>query len=227
MMHLDSVQIGSSDLAAAVDQYALLLGVEPTPTSEYARRFQLQRGAIELEHGEAGLHSLCFIPSEPCAAGHWPRDLEAFHGLHVRVASFVEHATSPPPAPDAAEAIDHVVIHSPDPQRAVALWRDRLGLRLALDRGFPARGLRILFFRSNGMTLEFVSPLEAPTDTAGPDRLTGIAYRVGNLAACRDRLMRSGVDVSEVRAGQKPGTLVATVRSATAGVPTLLIQAQG
>jgi len=36
-------------------------------------------------------------------------------------------------------------------------------------------------------------------------------------------VVSSGFEVSEVRVGNKPGTLVCTVRSGTHGVPTLLI----
>ncbi len=34
----------------------------------------------------------------------------------------------------------------------------------------------------------------------------------------------AGVDVSEIRMGMRPGTSVCTVRSGTAGVPTLLLE---
>jgi len=41
----------------------------------------------------------------------------------------------------------------------------------------------------------------------------------------RTRLLDDGFDVSTVRDGNKRGTLVATVRAGTEGVPTLLIEA--
>jgi hypothetical protein len=106
----------------------------------------------------------------------------------------------------------------------MATWRDGGGLRLALDREFPARGLRLLFFRSNGITLEYATPLPPPDGAAGADTLWGVSYRVTDLAARRERLLAAGVDVSELRTGMKPGTTVVTVRSGTAGVPTLMIQ---
>ena len=37
-------------------------------------------------------------------------------------------------------------------------------------------------------------------------------------------LAGAGLDVSEVRAGMKPGTRVFTVRDGTCGVPTLMIE---
>ena len=58
----------------------------------------------------------------------------------------------------------------------------------------------------------------------GPDRFHGVSYRVPDLVARRDRLLRAGVEVSEVRAGMRPGTSVVTVRAGTAGVPTLLLE---
>jgi hypothetical protein len=47
---------------------------------------------------------------------------------------------------------------------------------------------------------------------------------VSDLAARRAPLDRPGLDVSEIRPGMRPGTSVATVRSGTAGVPTLLLE---
>ena len=120
-------------------------------------------------------------------------------------------------------AIDHVVVHTSDPERAIAHWRDRLGLRLALDRTFPERGLRLLFFRSGGLTLEYAHALDG-TLGSSDDRVYGVSYRVSDAEAVRARLAADGLDVSEVRAGMKPGSTVVTVRSGTAGVPTLLIE---
>jgi catechol 2,3-dioxygenase-like lactoylglutathione lyase family enzyme len=126
--------------------------------------------------------------------------------------------------PATGVAIDHVVVRTADPARAIALWRERLGVRLAFDREFPARGLRLLFFRSNGITLEYAAPHPPPVEPAGDDVLWGVSYRVPDLAAHRAALSAAGVDVSEPRPGNKTGTTVATVRSGTCGVPTLLLQ---
>ncbi|HVO25498.1 MAG TPA: VOC family protein [Candidatus Margulisiibacteriota bacterium] len=219
-MEFDSVQIGAEDVAAAMRAYEVLLGILPGRAADGAVRFQLQRGAVEIERGAPGLHSMRFsgdVDIEPA----WPAD--AFHGLRVDIAAAVEAPRSLGVTTD-VEAIDHVVIHTPDLERAIALWRDRIGLRLALDREFPKRGLRLVFFRSAGVTLEFAGPLPPAAHRSGPDAFYGIAYRVADLTACRARLRQAGIDVSEQRPGQKSGTLVATVRSGTAGVPTLLIQ---
>ena len=219
-MEFDSVQIGAEDVAAAMRAYEVLLGVLPARAPGGAVRFQLQRGAVEIVAGTPGLQSMRFTVGADVEPAGWPAD--AFYGLRVHVA--------PASAPQSmavttdVEAIDHVVIHTPDPDRAIALWRDRIGLRLALDREFPKRGLRMVFFRSAGITLEFAGPSPPPADRGGADAFYGIAYRVPDLGACRARLLQAGVDVSAQRPGQKSGTIVVTVRSGTAAVPTLLIQ---
>lgn len=217
-MEFDSVQIGAADGAAA-QAYEVLLGVPAARAPNGTRRFQLQHGAVELEPGAPGLRSMRFTAGTEAEHTRWQAD--SFHGLRVSVTAAT---TQPPPATtaDGVQAIDHVVIHTPDPDRAIALWRDQVGLRLALDRAFPKRGLRLVFFRSSGVTLEFAGPLPAPTDRSGPDLLYGIAYRVQQLGTCRARLLAAGLDISELRPGHKSGTTVATVRSLD--VPTLLIE---
>jgi catechol 2,3-dioxygenase-like lactoylglutathione lyase family enzyme len=210
-VELDGVRIEVADLGPAVAAYTTLLGGAPGPAVDVAFRFQLERGAIEIAPGMAGRRVLAFVGAP---SG------ETFHGVDVRNA-----APREPVPPIVGIAIDHVVVQTTDPERAIALWRDRLGLRLALDRAFPERGLRLVFLRSAGMTLEFAAGL--PGGSAdGPDRVHGVSYRVTDLAARCDRLLAAGVDVSAVRPGMRPGTSVATVRSGTAGVPTLLLQAE-
>ena len=81
-----------------------------------------------------------------------------------------------------------------------------------------------MFFRSGGLTLEFATPLPVPSEPPGPDRLHGVSYRVPDLEARRAALLAAGLDVSEIRPGNKAGTRVATVRSGTEGVPTLLLE---
>ncbi len=119
-------------------------------------------------------------------------------------------------------AVDHVVVISADLDASRSFYRDVLGLRLALDRTFEARGARILFFRVGGVTVEISGRIGG--DEPGPDRFGGIAYQVPDADAARLRLAAANFDVSEIRAGAKPGTRVCTVRGAPCGVPTLLIE---
>jgi catechol 2,3-dioxygenase-like lactoylglutathione lyase family enzyme len=121
------------------------------------------------------------------------------------------------PDPAAAHALDHVVVRTADPEAAIALYRDGLGLRLSLDRSFGET--RMLFFRVGGVTLEVVQDARV----GERDALFGLAYRVGDIEAAHARLAQLGFSLSEVRAGNKPGTRVFTVREQPCGVPTLVI----
>jgi catechol 2,3-dioxygenase-like lactoylglutathione lyase family enzyme len=129
-----------------------------------------------------------------------------------------------PPVEAAVAGLDHVVVASRDLEASRAFYGDTLGLRLALDRSFEKRGIRILFFRVGGVTVEVVAGIDAPAEPEAPDRLTGLAWRVPDADAAREARIARGFDVTEVRAGAKPGTRVCTVRDDTCGVPTLLIQ---
>jgi catechol 2,3-dioxygenase-like lactoylglutathione lyase family enzyme len=122
-------------------------------------------------------------------------------------------------------ALDHAVVSSGDPTASGAIYGDTLGLRLALDRDFEARAIRILFFRVGGVTVEVAGPLQAGDHAAAPDRFGGLAYRVPDVEATRARLAAAGFDVSPTRPGHKPGTRVCSLRSGTCGVSTLLLEA--
>jgi catechol 2,3-dioxygenase-like lactoylglutathione lyase family enzyme len=119
-------------------------------------------------------------------------------------------------------AMDHIVIATADPERAAALYGARLGLDMALDRSHPDWG-RLMFFRCGDLIVEVVHRPGKDAD-ARHDRLWGLSWRVADIDATRERLVSSGVDVSDVRTGRKPGTRVLTVRSSTCGIPTLLVE---
>lgn len=130
---------------------------------------------------------------------------------------------SPATAEGAAFAIDHIVVQTPDPERAAALYGARLGLDMALDRTNEAWGSRLMFFRCGDMIVEAAHALKGGKGD-GPDRLWGMTWRIADADAARARLAGEGFNVSEVRAGRKPGTRVFTVRDNTCGVPTLMLQ---
>ena len=147
-------------------------------------------------------------------------------GLPVAcVESETRDGVSKPLEPGAcADGLDHVVVSSPELEASRQRYGEQLGLRLALDRAFPERGLRMLFFRIAGVTVEVVGSLRRPPNPDAPEAFGGLAWRCGDLEAQRKRLLAAGLDVSEIRAGFKPGTRVCTVRSGTLEVPTLLIE---
>lgn len=123
----------------------------------------------------------------------------------------------------AVAALDHVVVHTPNPERALALYGAKFGLDLRLDRENAQWGARQLFFRCGKAVFEVGASLKAPASD-GPDRFGGLAWRATDADAARARMAAEGFDVSELRTGRKPGTRVFTVRDAPAGVPTLIIQ---
>jgi catechol 2,3-dioxygenase-like lactoylglutathione lyase family enzyme len=139
---------------------------------------------------------------------------------------FVELAGERPRSAAASSApilgLDHVVISTEDSERAAALYGARLGLELALDRSHAEWG-RLMFFRCGDLIVEVVKRPVAGSDLTH-DKLWGLSWRVADIEATRARLAAAGIDVSEVRAGRKPGTRVMSVRDGTCGVHTLLLE---
>lgn len=123
----------------------------------------------------------------------------------------------------AVSGIDHLVVRTEAPDAAIAFYRDGLGLRLALDRTFPDWGVRLLFFRVGGVTVEIAAPADPVSVPAPDDTFWGISWRVPDLTAAHARLSAGGFDISEIRHGRKPDTVVCSVRAPTHGVATLLI----
>lgn len=145
----------------------------------------------------------------------------------------IEHLSPPDALPLAAPAaaanavvtgLDHVVVNTQDVEATKTFYGEKLGLRLALDRTFEGRGLRLVFFRVGGVTVEIASRLATPVDASARDRLWGLAWRVPEADAARARLAAAGFEPTPARDGHKPGTRVFTVERGTHGVPTLLIE---
>lgn len=205
------VLIGAPDPATVAGEIATLLGLA---VEQRTTRFQLPRGALWLEPGAPGLTALVL-------RGRMPEPWPDTRGLDLRF--IPELPPAPATLPPGFLGIDHVVVQTPDADAGITLWRDRLGIRLALDRTFPDLGMRLVFLRSAGVTIELASPLTAASD-GGPDRLHGLSFAVADLARTRTRLLAAGLDVSDIRPGRKAGTRVATVRTAPCGIPTLLVE---
>jgi catechol 2,3-dioxygenase-like lactoylglutathione lyase family enzyme len=228
---LDHIGLAVSDPERAARAYEVLMGAAPHPGD--ACRFQLANMALEIAAGgEEPIFSLGFAAADLAettrvldrrgiASEDGRLSAKDTHGVAITLA---EKHSKPPPAarPDAPHALDHVVIHTPDPERAVALYGGRLGLDLRLDRSNPQWGSRLLFFRCGGAVVEVSADLKASVSD-GPDRITGLAWRVADPAAARARLAVAGLDVSPVRPGRKPGTAVFTVRAGVPGAPTLML----
>ncbi|MEM6410542.1 MAG: VOC family protein [Pseudomonadota bacterium] len=124
---------------------------------------------------------------------------------------------------DSVHALDHIVISTPNPDRAIAHYGARLGLDFRLDRTAQQWNTRFLFFRTGGLTFEVIHRLDQSPPPDSDDSIWGLTWAVDNLERAHARVSGLGVDVSEVRQGRKPGSQVFTVRDGTLGVPTLFI----
>jgi catechol 2,3-dioxygenase-like lactoylglutathione lyase family enzyme len=123
--------------------------------------------------------------------------------------------------PSSIRKLDHLVIQTNDADGLIKVYRDIFNIRLALDKIVERWNIRILFFRLNKTTLEIV---EKPDDQPPNDKLWGLTWDVENIERAHKRLLSEGVDVTPVKKGIKENTLVATIKSHTHNVPTLLIQ---
>ncbi len=148
-------------------------------------------------------------------------DDSASHGVEIALSQAPDDE-SPAGGPAAIDGLDHLVIRTSDPERAIALYGARLGLDFRLDRTNPAWGARLLFFRCGDAVVEISADPDAPRSDA-PDRLSGLAWRARDPAAVHARLSAQGVDVSPLRRGRKPGTKVFTLRSGVPAAPALVI----
>jgi catechol 2,3-dioxygenase-like lactoylglutathione lyase family enzyme len=219
----ERIIVGVPDLAAAVDDYRRLTGLEGLsavlPGAVEVAWFGLGNTVIQLQQAacdEASVSALVFSPGvDGPAAGPVGNDLS----LDLRVSD----GESPPSAADGALPagdlrVDHLVLRTGDAQACIDLFSGWLGIRLALDRLVPEWGGRMLFFRAGKLTLEVIAAEEIAKSS-----FWGIAYLCTDIDKSRARLCEAGVSVTEIREGRKPGTRVATVKSRCLGIPTLLI----
>jgi catechol 2,3-dioxygenase-like lactoylglutathione lyase family enzyme len=150
------------------------------------------------------------------------------HGVRIFFLQRSEPLAGPAdPAAGTIEALDSLVLSTPNPDRAAALYGARLGLEMALDRTVPGLDTRFLFFRcGRDLVVEIIHRLKDGV-APGPDKIWGLSWRTMDIVATQERLRREGFEVSDIRDGRKPGSRVATVKSGTFGVPTLVIQQGG
>ena len=117
--------------------------------------------------------------------------------------------------------LDHVVINTNDADGFINIYQDIFNIRLALDRIIEHWKSRMLFFRVNKTTIEVI---EKKDDKDPNDSLWGLAWEVESITDAHERLVSKGVEVTEIKKGLKENTLVATIKSHTHNVPTLLIE---
>ena len=122
---------------------------------------------------------------------------------------------------DSINKLDHVVINTNNADSFIETYRDVFKIRLALDKTIEHWNSRMLFFRLNKTTIEVI---ERPNNEKPTDALWGLAWEVESIEDTHKRLVSEGVEVSDIKDGLKENTLVATVKSHTHNVPTLIIQ---
>ncbi len=217
------IQIEVPDLATTSQEYAQLLGhFEPGP--EHVR-LPLQNVSIDLLECPGivapRIRGLVLLDSEQDSdeLAQLSGDLRKLelHSTGSRTLAPADTLTA-----TGISAVDHIVLMSADADDCIRLFgEDGLGMRLALDQLVPEWGGRMLFFRCGKLTLEVIQRLEDPPEQ---DAFWGITYFCPDLEATLAQLDIAGVDHSSVREGRKPGTRVATIKSHTLGIPTLLIE---
>ena len=117
--------------------------------------------------------------------------------------------------------LDHLVINTNDADGFISVYQDIFNIRLALDKVIEHWKKRMLFFRLNKTNIEVI---ESKDNQPANDQLWGLAWEVKNIEDTYQRLIDEGVPVSPVQKGIKENTFVATIKSHTHNVPTLLIE---
>ena len=117
--------------------------------------------------------------------------------------------------------LDHVVIQTNDADGFIDIYRDIYNIRLALDKYVEAWESRMLFFRINKTTIEVI---EKQNGEETADKLWGLSWQVDSIEEAHNRLTNQGVEVTPIKKGIKDNTLVATIKSHTNNIPTLLIE---
>ena len=123
--------------------------------------------------------------------------------------------------PSMVNNLDHVVINTNDADGFIEVYKDIFNIRLALDKFVDEWKSRMLFFRLNKTTIEVI---EKKNDEEPKDSLWGLSWEVDNIEEAHKRLEKEGVEISPIKKGIKENTMVATIKSHTHNVPTLLIQ---
>ncbi len=224
----DRIVIAVPNLAEAMREYKNLLGANFWPVDEAndAPRAWLGLTNVVMELKEQAIESPAIValvlvgdaPADTTVDIKNARQLQLSYCDGRETARFRAQQSA---AQNPGLNVDHVVLRTADAAACIELFSVGLGLRLALDQHVPEWGGRMLFFRVGKLTLEVI---EAGEDKPASDHFWGITYQCPDISAMVSQLQQEGLALSEIRQGRKPGTQVATVKSHTLAIPTLLIQ---
>lgn len=249
---LNRIDISVADPSTACADYAELFGVQPHARGADSARFRLANTDVLLQSTGAACHGLCGMAFGVDDLGRAARLLDnrgvpwsqenGPDGPRLRLDETATHGApvtlEPAPARDtrreaetglagagAIVGVDHLVLRSANPTRAMAFWGAQIGLSLRFDRTFSQMGARVTLFRCGDMKIE-VASREDPAKAAEDDELWGVSWRAADIASLHARLA-SSFNLSEVRRGLEPGTAVFSIRNRTHEVATIAIGAQG
>lgn len=220
----DRVVLAVPVLTAAVRDCQALLGVQAQVMAPGRAWLGLSNTVLELVEDDAKAGRIRGLVLAQGGAGEQTRALGNDLGLELGLCDgsatdLFRHECPAAQCPDMS--VDHLVLRTGDAQGCIDLFSGRLGIRLALDRTVPEWGGRMLFFRAGKLTLEVI---ESGAVGEAESFFWGLAYQCPDIAATAARLERSGVELSAIRPGRKPGTRVATIKSHHHGIPGLLIE---
>ncbi|MBE9537963.1 MAG: hypothetical protein IMF06_02720 [Proteobacteria bacterium] len=224
----DRIVIAVPDLAAGMEDYQCLLGANfwLLPGERPPVRAWLGLANVVLELCEKEIESPAIVGLVFTGDGHpgTPVNVTNARQLALSICDGNETAMfrrEQPAAQNPGLKVDHLVLRTGDADDCVNLFSVGLGIRFALDRDAPQWGGRMLFFRVGKLTLEVIEPTD---DKPEKDYFWGIAYQCPDISTTAATLRQRGVELSEVRDGRKPGTKVATIKSHSLALPTLLIE---
>lgn len=225
----DRIVIAVPDLTEAVADYGVLLGgtfwsVPVDGSDAPCAWLGLKNVVIELRELQVAKPAIVGIVLIDDSAPVEEREVSNARKLSLQLCNgrrTEDFRQAQPRSQNLNIGVDHLVLRTADAQACIELFAVGLGLRLALDKSAPDWGGRMLFFRVGKLTLEVIEPAEVET---GKDHFWGIAYRCADITATSARLKSREIVLSDTRPGRKPGTNVATLKSHTLGIPTLLIE---
>ena len=127
-------------------------GEEPSPLLK-ERGYGVAAGEIGRGVAEDGLTDRTFAPFvlDRTASRGIPVELICDEQPELAAAASADSDIDPRAR---VRSLDHVVVMSADPEATRRFYGDGLGLRLALDKTFDKRGVRLIFFRVGGTTIE-------------------------------------------------------------------------
>jgi methylmalonyl-CoA/ethylmalonyl-CoA epimerase len=104
--------------------------------------------------------------------------------------------------------LNHVAIATPDLEKATALYRDTLGVKVSAPVAQPEHGVTTVFVELPGSKIELLSPLGDASPIANflgrhPEGgIHHLCFEVADIKAARDRLTKTGArTLGEIKTG--------------------------